>query len=365
MDRNLIYRALCIVIALSLILVSILQIYAINIQYRHSEDVFVRYPYNVTKSFWLGIYMDVCSQKFCLRFRAGDCMLKGYYTYFLYIIGRKIYHKVMRFEGWSIHYISYFTKPSLRPWVLKPYPKFANNSWYILQKDLIVATNGTYAIVIVRYINRGTKILTIEQWPTHIHEGTDVISGLIAVSVNWPKVKDITSEVEVYLNGQYLGVLNDLGIWNVYTPGILKFEYEGDVLYFVPINNCMTTPLIQYVSGREWIDIQAQTVSLKPGQNATYFFVISTKTITRQALEQLAKIAKNIVHIVKPVPYHYIKHVLECDFNLDGRLDVGDVVLLLRILVGTYHSNIPCDLNHNGRLDIGDAILLLEKLVSG
>ncbi|NPB00069.1 MAG: hypothetical protein GXO10_01720 [Crenarchaeota archaeon] len=56
--------------------------------------------------------------------------------------------------------------------------------------------------------------------------------------------------------------------------------------------------------------------------------------------------------------------VLECDFNCNGRLDVGDVVLLLRILVGEFHSNVPCDLNHNGRLDIGDAVLLLKKLVS-
>ncbi|NPB00044.1 MAG: hypothetical protein GXO10_01580, partial [Crenarchaeota archaeon] len=47
-----------------------------------------------------------------------------------------------------------------------------------------------------------------------------------------------------------------------------------------------------------------------------------------------------------------------------GRLDIGDVVLLLRILVGEFHSNVPCDLNHNGRLDIGDAVLLLKKLVS-
>jgi len=54
--------------------------------------------------------------------------------------------------------------------------------------------------------------------------------------------------------------------------------------------------------------------------------------------------------------------VLKCDFDHNGRLDVGDVVLLLRILVGEFHSNVPCDLNHNGRLDIGDAVLLLKKL---
>ncbi len=55
---------------------------------------------------------------------------------------------------------------------------------------------------------------------------------------------------------------------------------------------------------------------------------------------------------------------LECDFNGNGRLDIGDAILGLRILVGTYRSNVPCDLNHNGHLDIGDIILLLEKILN-
>ncbi|NPA99857.1 MAG: hypothetical protein GXO10_00620, partial [Crenarchaeota archaeon] len=36
-----------------------------------------------------------------------------------------------------------------------------------------------------------------------------------------------------------------------------------------------------------------------------------------------------VIHVLK---------VLECDFNCNGRLDIGDVVLLLRILVGEFHS---------------------------
>ncbi len=58
-----------------------------------------------------------------------------------------------------------------------------------------------------------------------------------------------------------------------------------------------------------------------------------------------------------------ISKVLMCDFNHNGRLDIGDVVLALRTLLGTYHSNVPCDLNHNGKLDIGDIVLLLRKLL--
>ncbi len=58
-----------------------------------------------------------------------------------------------------------------------------------------------------------------------------------------------------------------------------------------------------------------------------------------------------------------VSKYLECDFNHNGRLDIGDVVIALEILLGKRHSNVPCDLNHNGRLDIGDVVLLLMKIL--
>ncbi len=53
-----------------------------------------------------------------------------------------------------------------------------------------------------------------------------------------------------------------------------------------------------------------------------------------------------------------------CDLDHNGMLDIGDVILLLKALVGAYHGNVLCDLNHNGRLDIGDVILLLEMITA-
>ncbi|NPA70083.1 MAG: hypothetical protein GXO26_04680, partial [Crenarchaeota archaeon] len=44
------------------------------------------------------------------------------------------------------------------------------------------------------------------------------------------------------------------------------------------------------------------------------------------------------VNITKLPRFIVKRHVLECDFNCNGRLDIGDVVLLLRILVGEFHS---------------------------
>ncbi len=54
---------------------------------------------------------------------------------------------------------------------------------------------------------------------------------------------------------------------------------------------------------------------------------------------------------------------LECDFNHNGMLDIGDVVLLLKVVLGLIKSPVPCDLNHNGMIDIGDVVLLLKKVL--
>jgi len=54
--------------------------------------------------------------------------------------------------------------------------------------------------------------------------------------------------------------------------------------------------------------------------------------------------------------------VLACDFNRDGRIDVGDIVLGLRYLRENVSPPVPCDLNHNGRFDVGDIVLLLKYL---
>jgi len=95
------------------------------------------------------------------------------------------------------------------------------------------------------------------------------------------------------------------------------------------------------------------------------FKMRNTGTLMLWGIGQVASPNGNEANLtVVPAEIKVIPRILECDFNHNNRLDVGDVVLLLRILIGAYHSNVPCDLNHNGKLDIGDAVLLLKKIVS-
>jgi len=97
---------------------------------------------------------------------------------------------------------------------------------------------------------------------------------------------------------------------------------------------------------------QIKIEGLQPG--ITYLKPVEATVSNAEGKLLLAKVTGGHIKILK----------VQCDFNHNNRLDVGDVVLLLRILVGEFHSNVPCDLNHNGKLDIGDAVLLLKKLVN-
>ncbi len=58
-----------------------------------------------------------------------------------------------------------------------------------------------------------------------------------------------------------------------------------------------------------------------------------------------------------------ITSFLKGDLNGNGRLDTGDVTLILRMIVGLEPVNLLGDMNGNGRIDTGDATLLLRKIV--
>jgi len=54
---------------------------------------------------------------------------------------------------------------------------------------------------------------------------------------------------------------------------------------------------------------------------------------------------------------------LYCDFNRNGKIDIGDVVLGLKYLTKHVRPPVKCDLNNNGRFDIGDIVLLMEYIM--
>ena len=58
------------------------------------------------------------------------------------------------------------------------------------------------------------------------------------------------------------------------------------------------------------------------------------------------------------------------DVNQDGKIGIGDVVLILRIALFTPPSLTAClrasaDVNCDGAIDLGDAIRVLQKYVLG
>ncbi len=137
--------------------------------------------------------------------------------------------------------------------------------------------------------------------------------------------------------GPFKEAINDVFVTNINnTEGILAIAIAG------------TSPCNEY-------RILVANVTIK-GIHIGETKFTPIKAVVSDIEGRLHKVAVTggIVRVVK---------LIECDFNHNGKLDVGDVVLLLKILLGTYHSNVPCDLNHNGRLDIGDAVLLLKKIL--
>ncbi len=92
--------------------------------------------------------------------------------------------------------------------------------------------------------------------------------------------------------------------------------------------------------------------------NMTHMGTLSLTGIAKVALPggQLLVVPVNstIIEITKYV---------ECDLNMNHRLDIGDVVLVIKKALGLINNPVPCDLNHNGYTDIGDAVLLLKKVL--
>ncbi len=57
-----------------------------------------------------------------------------------------------------------------------------------------------------------------------------------------------------------------------------------------------------------------------------------------------------------------VSSYLYCDFNHNGKIDIGDIVLALRYVMRRVKPPVNCDLNGNGVLDIGDVVLLVRYM---
>ncbi|NPA70214.1 MAG: hypothetical protein GXO26_05335 [Crenarchaeota archaeon] len=114
-----------------------------------------------------------------------------------------------------------------------------------------------------------------------------------------------------------------------------------------------------------YIEITGMPLTCIKGRSLVEIFFKAVKAgISKINVTGTAKLASGAIATIAPAEgLVKVSKYLECDFNHNGRLDIGDVVIALEVLLGKRHSNVPCDLNHNGRLDIGDIVLLLMKIL--
>ncbi|NPA99788.1 MAG: hypothetical protein GXO10_00250, partial [Crenarchaeota archaeon] len=135
-----------------------------------------------------------------------------------------------------------------------------------------------------------------------------------------------------------------------YAAGLLvSLRYNGSLVSFEKL---ISGPFVKIVKGilvyHNTVGLLNITVAGERPCNSTNIRVFSIvfKAIANGVLVvggygQVSDVHGRIYNL-KVIPVKItISKVLECDFNRNGRLDIGDVVLLLRILVGEFHSNVP------------------------
>ncbi len=182
-------------------------------------------------------------------------------------------------------------------------------------------------------------VLIPENNVTYIN-ARDVIS---AVLLNCPQAAGVT--LKIVYSGPLVDIVNVI-------PGDFVKIVGGMFKYVVKNNEIAIAAAGAKACGKTRTTVAKIVIEAKkPG------------TLTLYGEAQIAYSNGNITY-VKIVPITVkVRKYLECDLNMNGKLDIGDVVLLLKAILGKIKPKVPCDLNHNGRIDIGDAYLLLMKIM--
>ncbi|NPA70215.1 MAG: hypothetical protein GXO26_05340 [Crenarchaeota archaeon] len=182
-------------------------------------------------------------------------------------------------------------------------------------------------------------VLIAEHNVTYIN-ARDIIS---AVLLNCPQAAGVT--LKLTYNGTLINVVNVI-------PGDFV-KIVGGMFKNVVTHN----EIVIAAAGARACD-KSRTVIAK-----IIFEAKKPGMLTMYGQAQIAYSNGNVTYVkVTPIVVR-IRKYLECDLNMNGRLDIGDVVLLLKAILGKIKPKVPCDLNHNGRIDIGDAYLLLMKIM--
>ncbi len=209
----------------------------------------------------------------------------------------------------------------------------------------------------IRESNENNNVATKLFYVRELYIGCKIVIDNATVMVNSSKIINVWLINCSIATGINLELNYDPHIINVIniTPGTFLKAVNG--FFSKSIDNALGRISIA-VAGTRPCDrekvLLARIVVLGVNEGTTRFTKVKARVADIEGNVYDVKIEGGLIRVI---------HVLECDFNGNGRLDIGDAILGLRILVGTYRSNVPCDLNHNGKLDIGDIILLLKKII--
>jgi len=189
------------------------------------------------------------------------------------------------------------------------YPQFK------LVKHFAAARMGDLVVAVIKYTNVGEEV-TLTQWWSHIHEGTDGLEARVVppgytFSAEWESqhiddARALLEETELYIGGQYYGALSEQSLWDSLPPDDVKLIRGSSLVVIKPLNELSTTNQIQLVTNNYWfagqvlasaqLDFQHAEVTLESGGEAQYVYVITLgREPTQRDIDEAAKILPKLL----------------------------------------------------------------------
>lgn len=208
---------------------------------------------------------------------------------------------------------------------------------YTLEKSITVASRDNIALVVLSYRNIGQRTIVLEQYPTHLHRGTDgigvvtvfprsaenvVANGLYIDNPGYVipdqvvnDIRSLHSRTELVINDRIIGRLSELGRWITYhwqSPGRVLVKHRVNItseerldIYLYALNDIIQIISNNLIITNKYInngvlDLQHSSVVLEPGSAKSYYYVVSFgKEISETDLTELMKTMTSIVNSVE------------------------------------------------------------------
>lgn len=181
----------------------------------------------------------------------------------------------------------------------------------VVEKSLLVAVRDNVALVSLNYRNRGDVTITLIQYPTHLHEGTDGIGGVTVYPlsardvvehgyfvdnpVETPNfdliesIRELHEQTWLTINGVSEGIISELGRWRTLhyqSPGRIHIKHSVETLTgSMDFNLYVLNDAIQVITNNLFLydihvnngilDIQHETETLDPGDKKSYYYIVS------------------------------------------------------------------------------------------